>query len=427
MRPPRRARLGTVAALSALSLVALGLGWSAGRRHPAPEPAPAVVPATTADVTRALMQEALSLYAAGQFPRACDRFARAADADPASPARREDVGRCFEGWGWQALREGRPDEALLLFRQALGEAPDAPSLWKGLGLAAVHAGRPDEALGPLESAVRAEFDADVRLLLAHLYDQRDSPDRAIAHLRAVLERQPDHEAARRLLEKVERERRAEAGFARIVTPRFVVKYRGARGEEARRAVVAALDAAADRVGRTLGYAPSERISVVLYEERQWENVTRVHGWATGLFDGKIRLPLPPTLPPAAELERLIVHEYAHAAVHHLSRGRAPRWLHEGLAQALEGAVADPMLRVPGSLTLGGVEALVTDADPLRARTGYDIALWVVRDLLDRGGMEAMRELLARLAAGDGIDDATRRVYGLRMAEIESQWRRLLGG
>ncbi len=275
--------------------------------------------------------------------------------------------------------------------------------------------------------MRAEFDADVRLLLAHLYDQRDSPDRAIAHLRAVLERQPDHEAARRLLEKVERERRAEAGFARIVTPRFVVKYRGARGEEARRAVVAALDAAADRVGRALGYAPSERISVVLYEERQWEKVTRVHGWATGLFDGKIRLPLPPTLPPAAELERLIVHEYAHAAVHHLSRGRAPRWLHEGLAQALEGTAADPMLRVPGSLTLGGVEALVTDADPVRARAGYDIALWVVRDLLDRGGMEAMRELLARLAAGDGIDDATRRVYGLRMAEIESQWRRLLGG
>ena len=39
----------------------------------------------------------------------------------------------------------------------------------------------------------------------------------------------------------------------------------------------------------------------------------------------------------------------------------------------------------------------------------------------------MRELLDRLAAGDAIDDATLRVYGLRMAEIESQWRRLLGG
>ena len=108
-------------------------------------------------------------------------------------------------------------------------------------------------------------------------------------------------------------------------------------------------------------------------------------------------------------------------------GRAPRWLHEGLAQALEGAPVDPMLRVPGSVTLAGIEALVGDPDPLRARTGYDLALWVVRDLLDRGGTEAMRELLGRLAAGDTIDGATLRVYGLRMAELEAQWHRLLGG
>ena len=426
MRVSRRAHLGSVAAIGALSLLTLALGWSAARRHETPQPIPPVVPAAAGRTTRALMQEALSLYAAGQFPRACERFARAADEDPASPARRQDIGRCFEGWGWQALREGRPDEALLLFRQGLGETPDAPSLLKALGLAAVHAGRPEDALAPLESAVTAEFDAEARLLLAHLYDQRDSAERALTHLRAVLEREPAHEAARRLLAKVERERQAEAGFQRIVTPRFVVKYRGARGEEARRAVVAALDAAADRVARALAYAPSGRVTVVLYEQRQWEDVTKVHGWATGLFDGKIRLPLPPTLPAAPQLERLIIHEYAHAAIHQLSRGRAPRWLHEGLAQALEGVQADPMLRVPGSLSLAGVEALVTDADPLRARAGYDIALWAVRDLLDRGGMEAMRELLARLGTGDTLAEAAPRVYGLGMAEIESQWRRVLG-
>src|SRR3989475_1757029 len=423
MRPIRPLPL---VALLALGSGTLALGCREGRCHERPDAGrlPAHVAARD---SRALLEEAIRLYAAGQFPRACERFSRAADDNPASAALRADVGSCFEGWGWQALREGRPDEALLLFRQGLADAPESTTLLKGLGLAAVHAGRPDDAFVPLERAVRAEFDPEVRVLLAHLYDSRDDPARAIAHLRAVLEREPDNAGALRLLEKVERERRAESGFHRDVTPRFVLKYRRAPGTEARRTILGLLEVAADRVDRALRWEPRERLTVVLYERGQFQDVTRVHGWATGLFDGKIRLPIGPALPPAAQVEPLIVHEYAHAAIHHLSRGRAPPWLQEGLAPAVEGAAVDPMLRVPGTVTLAGIEALVADPDPLRARTGYDLALSIVRDLLDRGGTETMRALLVRLAAGDTLDDATLRVYGLRLAEIESQWHRLLGG
>jgi len=167
--------------------------------------------------------------------------------------------------------------------------------------------------------------------------------------------------------------------------------------------------------------------VVLYEQHEFRDVTRVHAWATGLFDGKIRLPVVRARPPAHELERLTAHEYAHAVIHDLTRGRAPRWLHEGLAQVLEGAASDPLLRAPSGLTLAGVEALAGDSDPLRARAGYDVALWIVRDLLDRGGIEPLRELLARLGAGETIVEAMPRVYGLRLSELESQWRRVLGG
>lgn len=424
----RSRTLPGLALLAGTGLLALVAGsWGGGQREPRETPRPAVVPSASARDAPAFMEEAIRLYAAGQFPRACAEFERAADDAPSRPALRQDVGRCFEGWGWQALRQGRPDEAIVLFRQGLLEAPGDPTLLRGLGLAAVHAGRPDEAVATLETAVAREPDAQVRLLLAYLYEHRDDPGRAIHHLRAVLDQDPGNERARRLLDKVERERQTEAGFQRDLTPHFVVKSRGARTGEARGTIARLLERARERVGTELAYRPRERLTVVLYERDQFRDVTGVHGWVTGLFDGKIRLPIGATLPPVDDLERLIVHEYAHAAIHELTRGRAPRWLHEGLAQALEGAAPDPMLRVPGSPTLAGLEALVADPDPLRARTGYEVALWVVRDLLDRGGMEAMRELLARLGAGETLEEATPRVYGLRMADIEFQWRRLLGG
>jgi tetratricopeptide (TPR) repeat protein len=416
-----------ILAVTTAGVATLLLG-AAGRRSPLPD-AERTAAFTSARVrdSRALTEEAIRLYAAGQFPRACEKFGRAAADDPESAARRQDVVRCFEGWGWHALREGRPEEATLLFRQGLTETPDDPALLKGLGLSAVHAGRPDDALAPLERAVRAEYDPEVRLLLAHLHDRRDDPAPAIANLRAVLEREPAHAEARRLLEKVEREQRAEAGFRRDITPRFVVKYPESHDPEARRAIMAQLEAAAERVGLMLAYAPQQRTTVVLYEHPEFRSVTRAHAWTSGLFDGKIRLLVGPVRPPARELARVVVHEYAHAAIHELSRGRAPRWLHEGLAQVLEGATPDPLLRVPGGLTLAGVEALAGESDPLRARTGYDIALWIVSDLLDRGGIEAIRELLERLGAGETIAEAMPRIYGLRAAELELQWRRVLGG
>jgi tetratricopeptide (TPR) repeat protein len=420
----RRRLSALVVPAAVVVAIAAGGWWSAHRHVPVDTPPLAVMPAARLTV---LTDEAIHLYAAGQFPPACERFSRAWEDDPASMARREDVARCFEGWGWHALRQGHADEAMLLFRRGLQQSPDTPALLRGLGLAAVHAGRSDEALAPLEAAAHSDADTEVRVLLAHLYDRRDDAGRALEHLRAALGTDPANPAARRLLDKVEREARAEAGFQREVIPHFVVKARPAVDADSRRALLAGLAAARERVVAQLGEAPRERVTVILYDAAQFREVAHVHGWVTGLFDGKIRLPAGGTLPARRELERILVHEYAHAAIHDLVRGRAPRWLHEGLAQALEGATPDPMLRVPGRPTLTGLEALLGDADPGRARTGYDVALWVVQDLLDRGGMPAVRRLMTRLGRGETIAVAVPAVYGLSLAELEHQWRRVLGG
>src|SRR5207249_11414240 len=100
------------------------------------------------------------------------------------------------------------------------------------------------------------------------------PEHEIALLKAAHEREPGNTGALRLLEKVERERRAESGFHRDVTPRFVLKYRSTPGAEARRTILRLLEVAAERVGRTLRWEPRERLTVVLYERGQFQDVTR---------------------------------------------------------------------------------------------------------------------------------------------------------
>ncbi len=418
----------TVLGASAVGLLAALLAGSAiwASRAPRVDETPVVTPTVARVSFGALRQEAVRLYANGEFAPACDRFHQAADRDPTSTALRQDVARCFEAWAWQTLRDGRPQEATLLFRFGLRAIPDDPGLLRGLGVASIHEGRAGEAVEPLERvARRPDADAEVRLLLARLYHQRDEPESAVRHLRAMLQRAPEHPAARELLDRVERDRRVESDFDRLTTAYFVVKGRWERDPAGQRALLAALDAARERVGGRLGYRPAERLTVVLYEADEFRAVTGGHGWVSGLFDGKIRLPFPGAT-PTVTLDRLVTHEYTHAAVHELSRGRAPRWLHEGLAQLLEGMTADPALRVPGHLTLLGLEALVSDTDPVRARAGYQVALWVTEDLARRGGLPGLRGLLDRLGAGDPMAAAVTRVYGLRAAELESQWRNLLG-
>lgn len=374
-----------------------------------------------------LTEEGIRFYSTGHYPEACQRFAEALEKEAENPTLRLNLARCFEGWGWQALRAGRPDESVALFRQGLHQNPDGAPLLKGLALASIHAGRPEDALESLEASVRNTPDPEATFLLARLYDQRDQTERAIAHLRRLLARDPSRADATALLQKIERERRAEAGYRKDESRHVIVKYRGPSELEISRVVTRIFEEAALQAGRDFAFSPSEKITVILYPNERFQEATGAHRWVSGLFDGKIRLPVGALSGRTPGLERLLIHEYTHAVVHLMSKGRAPRWLQEGLAQHREGLPDDTDLHLSGGMTLAGLEALLGDEDLAKAREGYRISLWLVRDLLQRGGMEGIRQLLTRLGGGEPLGEALLKIYGLPMAELERQWSRLLSG
>lgn len=425
MRRPTAIEVVLAAALAAL------LGGAALWRLDAPDGSAAahvrVLPVRAAPASGLLADEGIRLFASRQFPQACERFNEALEREPDNEPLRGNVARCFGSWGWEALRAGRPEEAMLLFRQGLRQVPEGEDLLKGLGVAAIHAGQGDLAVEPLEHALRERFDPDVALVLARLYDQRDDAARAVAHLRRLLAARPDNPDARRLLEKLDRERAAEAGFSREESRHFVLKYRGVDDADVRRTVLRTLEHLHADIGGALGHHPAEKTLVILYPEERFQEVTGTHDWVGGLFDGKIRLPAGTLALPPESVTRLLAHECTHAIVHQIARGRAPRWLQEGLAQHFEGLRDEDLLELPRGLTLAGVEALLTSGDIAKARTGYRTALWLVRDLLERGGMAAVSDLLSRLGNGETVSAALQPVYGLSLQELEAQWRLVLGG
>jgi hypothetical protein len=106
----------------------------------------------------------------------------------------------------------------------------------------------------------------------------------------------------------------------------------------------------------------------LLARQSYYDATGAPAWSGGQydgFDGRVRLPIGGlTSSLTAELDDILLHELTHAFVADISRGIAPREIHEGLAQLMEGKRSQALLGEEGSRALadgrlqgvGGFEA-----------------------------------------------------------------------
>jgi hypothetical protein len=74
----------------------------------------------------------------------------------------------------------------------------------------------------------------------------------------------------------------------------------------------------------------------LYTQEAFRDVTRVPGWAGGVNDGRIRVPVQGMETVSDLLARILKHELTHSFVFQKTAGRCPTWLQEGVAQWMEG-------------------------------------------------------------------------------------------
>lgn len=327
---------------------------------------------------------------------------------------------------WQALEEARYKEAEAAFTRALASRPDDAPLLVGSAIVARRLGRTFDARDALTRALRIDpaLTPASQLLGTLLYEAGDV-EGAIRVYEAALVRAPDHEQLLARLEEWRRESVLHDQFQRTRGGHFFVLFEGRAEEQLASAAVDVLEAAYARIGEYLLVYPPEPVTVILYTQQQFRDVTRTPGWSGGLFDGRIRLPVRGGLDDREELERVLTHEYVHALLFSAAPTGVPAWLNEGLATALEPGGVEratrELSRAQATIPLKDLRRSFASLPVDRVSLAYGVSALAVQDLLDRAGPARVMGLLRDLSAGEPLEPAFESWIQVPLADFEREW------
>jgi tetratricopeptide (TPR) repeat protein len=239
---------------------------------------------------------------------------------------------------WAALERGDADKAAAIFREELERSPSNAALHYGAGYAAFALGRTDAAISALKHAIECNprFVAAMVLLSQVAYQAADL-DLAVSTLEKAAAIVPRDRKIAQQLEQWRREAALHGRLEERSTARFKVLFEGGTQKATGDRVAAVLESVYWRIGKALNTYPSETLTVILYSNRQFQDITRAPAWAGGGYNGRIRLPINGALRSPKTLERVVIHEFVHAVIHDAAPGGVPTWVNEGIASYMESA------------------------------------------------------------------------------------------
>lgn len=316
---------------------------------------------------------------------------------------------------------------------ALRFQPDSPTILNYYAAILVRMGLAKQALSYAQRSTRlAPNSADSYAVLGFTQFASDRSRDAIRSWKRSLELRPDP-AIEQAVEKAQREMKAQAEFSERASLHFTLHYEGKQTSDSfRRAILATLESGYDDLVRNLGIAPRENISVVLYTEQAFFDVTQAPAWSAAVNDGKLRIPVEGMDSVTADLARVLKHELAHSFVNQLSHGRCPQWLHEGIAQVLEpktvahgGRQLARLFSAEREIPYNALEGSFAGLSGMEATLAYDESLAAVEYINETYGMVDLRRILERIGEGASTEVALRTTIHSNYAQLQSEVGRFL--
>lgn len=313
------------------------------------------------------------------------------------------------------------------WESALRFLPNHPVLLENYAFVLLRLGRAQEALRFAEQATRSDpQSAEAFAILGYACYKTDHIRDAIAAWKKSLLLRPDDQV-KQLLERAQRESRTEADFRQQESLHFTLRYEGSQSPDGlRQQILDILEAGYRDLQNDLGAAP-RNISVSLYTDRAFFDVTQAPAWSAALNDGKIRIPISGIKTVTPELARVLRHELTHSFVQEITHGRAPQWLNEGIAELEQGSSTAPfgsrlaVLYATGhQIPLNQLENNFESYSAGEASVAYAEAVAAVEFIRQTWGMADLARVLQRLGEGQSIESALRSTIHGGYAELETE-------
>jgi tetratricopeptide (TPR) repeat protein len=308
------------------------------------------------------------------------------------------------------------DEAIEQYQAALPFAAKQPDLLTAtlvrLAIVHLHHGEYSAALENLDRArVSSPRSVAVARLSGWAYYGLDRLDEAVTQWKLAQQIEPDPDV-QKLLEKAQTDREAESGFRSGQTNHFTLHYEGSATPQLAADILRTLEDDYRQIQSELRFAPQEPVAVVLYTQQNFRDITQAPSWAGAWNDGRIRIPVQGITSVSDPLARILRHELTHSFVRQKTRGHCPQWLHEGLAQWIEGRRSDESARIlleaydhRSAPPLKALEGSWSDYSTMQAGMAYAWSLAAVEYIASSSGMWAMERLLDSLASGTRVEPA----------------------
>ncbi len=259
--------------------------------------------------------------------------------------------------------------------------------------------------------------AELHELLGDLKDRDENMEAALASWRQAFSLKPN-DRLRDKIEKGERDLHLRRNYEFARTSHFNLRYDGTVDEAIAAEVSKHLEERFRELTNIYNHMPQQPITTLLYPNQAFREVTQAAEWVGGVYDGKIRVPLGGLSHLHRGAKRVLTHELTHAVVHSKSRGRCPRWLHEGLAQYSDGT---PMNARKQREVREQLTALEDAADWEDGDFSYVLAHSLTLWLAEQRDFSHLVWVLESLGDGQSVDQAFQRVYRQGYADLCRLW------